>query len=129
MAAKRPLPHVGIFWLVRDRLVTDTTPLSEAPTYADFKIHEPSHIRYWNAAVAAGRVPVTEYEEYPRGRVAFNNKTQRFTFLADRCILRDKGLVARLMQQFGLPPKQTDVGPDSHYRCLKCLEKEEDSCE
>ena len=36
----QPKPRVGIFWLIGQRLIIDTTALSEAGRYGDFKIHE-----------------------------------------------------------------------------------------
>jgi hypothetical protein len=63
----------------------------------------------------------SEYEEFPRGRVMYNTKTQRFTLLADRCILRDKDAVSRIMSELHLPGESTDKGTDAHYRCSACL--------
>ncbi len=60
-------------------------------------------------------------EEFPRGRVMYNTKTRRFTLLADRCILRDKGVVGRVMSELHLPGENTDKGTDAHYRCSSCL--------
>ena len=55
----------------------------------------------------------------------FNKKAGRFTFLADRCILKDKGMVSTIMAAMNLPGKNTDKGTDkgtdSHYRCSACL--------
>jgi len=36
------------------------------------KFHERSHIDYWAELVKRGKVPNTEYEEFPRGRVAYH---------------------------------------------------------
>ena len=62
-----------------------------------------------------------EYEEAPRGRVMYNTKSQRFTLLADKCILKDKRIVSKIMSEMNLPSKNTDKGTDSHYRCFACL--------
>lgn len=118
---QRPEPCVGIFWLVGKRLVTDTTPLSEAGTYGDFIIHEGDHITVWTEMEGRGEVPRgTEYEEHPRGRVNFNTKAQRFTLYADACILRKMTVVRELMSVMH-PPEDTVLSVDSHYRCYYCL--------
>ena len=44
-----------------------------------------------------------EYEEAPRGRVMYSTKTRRFTLLADKCILKDKRTVSRIMSDLHLP--------------------------
>ena len=50
----------------------------------------------------------------------FNAKTQRFTLLADRCILRDKDLVRTIMSELNLP-LNTLAETDVHYQCSHCL--------
>jgi len=42
--------------------------------------------------------------------------------MADRCITRNKRLVARIMSGLHLP-KNTNVETDSHYRCAACMGK------
>ena len=117
----QPEPQVGIFWLVGTRLVIDTTPLSEAGDYGDFKIHEGDHVTVWAGMERRGEVPRdADYEEHPRGRANFNTRTQRFTLYADACILRKKNIVAKLMRLMHLPD-DTALSTDEHYRCFRCL--------
>ncbi len=67
---KLPEPCVGIMWLVRDKLLFDSMPLSEAEVYGDHLTHPRSHIRMWEQFQRLGRAPrESEYEEFPRGRV------------------------------------------------------------
>jgi hypothetical protein len=118
-------PRVGIFWLIGHRLVIDSVPLSEASEYADFKIFEGNHISIWDELEKRGEVPRdTEYEELPRGRANFNIKTQQFYLFLDRCILRKKDVVKKLMRLLHLP-ENTMLSTDVHYRCFRCLAKEQ----
>ncbi len=119
--SQRPAPRVGIFYLVQKKLSIDATPLAEAERFCDFAIHERDHYQYWAQLVSSGVVPVAEYEKYPRGRVAYNEKTGRFTLLADRCILRKKSLVRTILKRMHLPVRGAQVGKDSHYRCFRCF--------
>jgi hypothetical protein len=119
-------PHVGIFWVVSDNVLMDSTPLGEAEPYGDHLTHPRSHIDVWEQWRLGGEVPgESEYEEYPRGRVMFNTKTHRFSLLADRCILKDKRMVREIVSELNLPTKSTDKntdkGTDAHYRCSVCL--------
>ena len=115
-------PHVGIFWVVESRLVIDSTPLSQAEPYGDHLTHARGHVEVWEHYQRAGVVPIDmEYEESPRGRVIYHTKTRRFTFLADPCILKDEGVVRKIMAGMNLPSKNTDKRTDSHYRCSDCL--------
>lgn len=118
---RMPEPHVGIFWVVRGSLLMDSTPLSEAEPHGDHLTHPRSHSDVWEQWRLGGRVPgESEYEEFPRGRVMFNTKTQRFTLLADRCILKNKSVVKKIMSAMNLPSRTTDKGTDEHYRCSAC---------
>ena len=114
-------PSVGIMYVVRGKLLIDSTPLTQAGRYGDFAIHERAHIEYWAELVKKGEVPNSEYEEFPRGRVAYDIKAGKFTLLADRCILRRKNIVGKILSRLQIPLKNTEVGADSDYRCFRCL--------
>ena len=121
---KLPAPRLGIFWLVRDNLLFDSTPLSEAEAYGDHQGHPRSHIKVWAQLQMLGTAPrESEYEEYPRGRVMFHPSAEVYTILADRCILDRKDLIAEIKETLHLP-KGTKRGPDPHYQCFKCVHGE-----
>jgi hypothetical protein len=120
---KPAAPSVGIIYLVGRKLLIDATPLSQAARHRDHFIHERDHIEYWAQLVSTGAVPDDEYEEHPRGRVAYNEKTGKYTLLADRCILGKKSLVAKIVARLNLPPKNRETGTDSHYRCFRYLSR------
>jgi hypothetical protein len=117
-------PHVGIVYVVGRKLWIDATPLGGAGNFGDFAIRERDHHEYWAQLVSSGAAPDAEYEEYPRGRVAYNTKTGKYTLLADRCILGRKSLVRKILSRLHLPPNETEIGTDSHYRCFRCLGRE-----
>ena len=113
--------RVGIFWLLKERLVIHGTPLSEAEPYGEFRNDPRSHEQYWGDLQRDGIVPPgMEYEEPPRGRVIYNTPNQRFTLLADRCILQNARVVGEILRRLRLP-KDTLTQTDSHYRCSRCL--------
>jgi hypothetical protein len=91
--------------------------------FSDSAIHDRDHIHYWAQLVGSEAVPDVEYEEHPRGRVAYNRKTGKYTLLADRCILGRKSLVSQILSRLHLPLKNTETGTDSHYRCHRCLRR------
>jgi len=115
-------PAVGIFWLINGKPLIDSTPLSEAEPYGEHLTHPRGHAAVWERYQRNGVVsPEMEYEEAPRGRVMYNTKSQRFTLLADRCILKDNGIASQIMSEMKLPNEKTDKGKDSHYQCSACL--------
>jgi hypothetical protein len=121
-SVQQPEPHVGIFWLIGQRLIIDTTPLSAAGKYGDFRIHEGDHEAFWGGMERRGEVPRdSDYEEHPRGRVKFDTRTQRFSLYADKCILSRREVVRKIMDAMHLPPDKTTEDRDEHYRCSRCL--------
>jgi hypothetical protein len=119
--AEPTAPRVGIIYLVGEELLIDSTPIAKASRYGDFRIHERGHIDYWAKLVKSGKVPNCEYEEFPRGRVAYHTKSGKFTLLADQCILSQKDVVREILSALHIPPKDIEMGTDSHYRCFRCL--------
>lgn len=119
------MPAVGIFFLVADKLFIDRTPVSKGQTWGDFRIHERGHDVYWEMLRQARAVPQqSEYDDYPRGRVAYDTKTRRYLLFLDRCILKKKSLVNKIMSELNLPKQGTKKDTDSHYRCPQCLRKD-----
>ena len=115
-------PKVAIFWLVKGALIFDATLIDDAERYGDCKNHPRGHIDRWKQMQMAGLVPRdVEYEQFPRGRIVFNMKTETFLLLADRCILKKCSLVKKIIRQFGLPAGKTKCATDPHYRCYRCL--------
>ena len=119
----RPAPHVGIVYFIGAKLFIDSTPVAQAGTYGDCLFHERDHYQYWAQLVGSGDVPDAEYEEHPRGRVSYNEKTGKYTLLADRCILGRKRLVSKILSGMHLPARGTETGTDGHYRCFRCLRR------
>jgi hypothetical protein len=117
------VPRVCIFWLVKRKLIIDSTPVSQAEAYGDHLGHPTSHVDHWSKLQRSGIVPAeTEYEEPPRGRVGYDKREERFWLRADRCILRNKALVRRIMAAMNLP-FNTKIETDPHYRCSACLRR------
>jgi hypothetical protein len=119
----RPSPRVGIVYLVGDNLFIDSMPVAQAGTYGDCLFHERDHYQYWAQLVGSGDVPDAEYEEHPRGRVSYNEKTGKYTLLTDRCILGRESLVRKILSGMDLPVGGTNIDTDSHYRCYRCLRR------
>ena len=113
-------PEVGIFWVVDGKPLAFGDPLAEAEPWGDFKNYKQDHIRLWKFLQRNGVVPRdSEYEDYPRGRVVYNTKTDAFMFFADRCILKDKPMVEHLLAELHLP-STTTTESDPHYKCKQC---------
>jgi hypothetical protein len=83
----------------------------------------PRHCRVFiSRGVRRPRPMDVPYEDCPRGRVNPFDATGRFTLLADKCIIKSKPLVRKIMAALGLP-KDAEVVRDLHYRCAACMGK------
>jgi hypothetical protein len=114
-------PEVGIFWVVDGKAVILGEPLSEAESWGEFKNYSQGHDREWSRFLQRnGIVPRdSEYDDYPRGRVVYNTITGSFNLFADKCILKDKSMVQKVLAELHLP-SQTTTESDPHYKCQKC---------
>ena len=113
--------RLGIFWLVDGKLLIESAPLSECEQYGDHLNYPGSHVHVWEQSLRIGKAPAaSEYEEFPRGRVIHDMKTKQFSLLADKCILKHRGIIAAIKKELRLP-KQISLGTDPHYRCFHCL--------
>jgi hypothetical protein len=114
-------PKVGIFWFFNRMLILDATPVSQGEAYGDHVGHAASHIDYW-AELQRKRLlpPEVEYEEHPRGRIGYDKREERFWLRADRCILKKKTVLHRIMKAMNLP-SDTKIETDPHYCCSVCL--------
>jgi hypothetical protein len=115
-------PHVDIFWLFENKLIIDSTPLSSAALYGDCCTQDGGHIDVWAALQDHGAVPLlVEYEVSLRGRIVYDKRHERFVLYADRCILKRKRAIKKIMAAMNLPSEKTDTMTDAHYRCSGCL--------
>lgn len=120
-------PRVGIIYFVDAILHIESSPVTAGGAYGRFVIHDADHFQYWAQLVAAGRVSDAEYDEHPRGRVAYDTRSKEFSLLADKCILKDTSLVSKVLSSLNLAKEQVRVQPDLHYRCFKCLRQEDEA--
>jgi hypothetical protein len=114
-------PEVGIVFFVANKLLIDRTPVLQSEIYGDFRIHYRGHDAYWETLKETGAVPQdSEYVDYPRGRVAYDMRTGKYLVFLDRCILKKKSIVNKIMSELNLPTNLTKVDSDIHYRCPRC---------
>jgi hypothetical protein len=52
-----PEAQVGIFWVIEDNVLLDTTPLSAAEDYLDMKVYSGEHKKLWDALQRLRKVP------------------------------------------------------------------------
>jgi len=112
---------VGILFVVNDRVLVESSQLSEAELGAEFADHRRGHEAFWSDLQHEGRVPRDqEYVEFPRGRSVFNRLTGHHVLYLDRCIIKRPDLVREIKRRLQLPAR-VEISRDSHYRCPVCF--------
>jgi hypothetical protein len=127
-------PSVGLFWFVlaasKPTLLHHRCTADMAEIYGDFLTCPHGHYEIWETWRAGhGNLPegvgtviaMTEYEEWPRGRIVFNRTTKRHVLYADRRILR-AGLQPEILTAFAILSSQVDIRTDEHYLSARDLE-------
>lgn len=105
---------IGIWWKVRDEVVSFPADPGAVQPLDGVKDALLDHIRVWpRVAERFPHLRHVEYDEIPRGRVI--QKGDQFVLLIGPAELKDKRLLARIMQAFGLPKGRTQVLVDEHY--------------
>ncbi len=114
---------VGIFFVVNDHVLVESSQLSEAELGSEFADHRRSHEVFWAELQNSGRVPRDqEYFEFPRGRSVYNNLTGQHVLYMDRCIIKRPALVREIRRGLQLPSR-VEILTDPHYRCPVCLSR------
>lgn len=116
---------VGIIFLVgRDRLLIESSQISEAETCAGFVNHRRGHDEFWAELQMHNLVPRDEeYISIPRGRVIFSVQEDKYSLLLDRCILKKPKIVQEIRERMNLPSRRLLISTDGHYRCAYCMGK------
>jgi hypothetical protein len=118
-------PRVGIFWMLpKGKFLFDSTPLRNALPHGGYLTHPRGHIDYWQLLQQKGAIEWgMEYEEFPRGRICYSPKEEKFFLYSDRCILARPSAIRKIVAIMRLPRDAFETSIDSHYRCSKCLLK------
>ena len=118
---KAKVPRVGLFFVVNGKPWVEGIPWAENLSVAGFRTYGAGYPEYWQRLQELGAVPQEmAYDEAARGRVDYEDASDKFALFADRCIIRNKRLVSAIMNKLNLP-RGTRVLADDHYRCPKCL--------
>ena len=103
------------------KLLIDPTPLGQAGSYGDFAIHERDHISYWAELVKdveGSQQRVRAISSAGEWRITRRRASSRFS-PTDASWAEEP--YQQIVSRLHLPPKDTETGTDSHYRCFRCL--------
>jgi len=123
MKSQRKKEYVGIFWI---DLMSKTGPqiyairisLKDADRYGKFNIYPRSHYEEWYKIQKMNhRWKGMEYEDIPRGRVAYDRECKKFLVLLGRKFKEEKAVLDRIILEFALSRNQIIWDfDDEHYQ-------------
>jgi hypothetical protein len=117
------MAKVGLFFYVNNKLLTDLVDVGQAEFYGDCKIGESSHYQVWDDDYF--KIYQKPYDYYPRGRVVYKYKENKFIVYADKCI-EEKGIMD-IIKTFEIEDENIKIDrTDNHYVCRRC---NKDYCE
>jgi hypothetical protein len=111
-----PMPEVGIFWLIDNKLVADSIPWRQADFYGGFYSGKNDHAALWTTLQRLlPQWKGVEYTDYPRGRVLFDAMEEVFLVYSSQAIVNSPGVRAMIVAEFKLPLAATKFEADYHY--------------
>jgi len=110
------MPEVGLFWLIDNKLVTDSIPWRQADLHGGFYGGKNGHATFWATLQRLQpRWKGKEYTDFPRGRLLFDSKEEVFLVYSSRGIVNSPDLRKMILAEFNLPLAATKFVADYHY--------------
>ena len=86
---KNDVPHVGIFWILPDRLLAFGVPYTAGEKYGDFINTPDGHYETWGQLRKTLKKLPEDYTSYPRGRIVYRINDQKFLVYMNRKHIKD----------------------------------------
>lgn len=116
-------PLVGIYFYVDNEVIIDSVPVKSGEQNGDIAIEHGEHYSFWETLVPSTlperQLKARSYDAYPRGRVVYFLKTDKFRLYHDKCI-RQNAEIDMIVGKFGLRNTEFDLAHDEHYQCSRC---------
>jgi len=117
-------PRIGIFWLyLKDGEIkifySEPITLDFGQDYGSFIVAPREHYNTWESLKQHGIVPKnSNYEDLPRGRIAYNKDTDQYVVFHGNYIKSDPSIKPVIKIGFNLK-SNTKWTPDLHYHKFK----------
>ncbi len=122
MAKTQSYGKIGIYFFVGKEILIEAVPLSQGEKTEIAIDHKGSHYDYWenldSKTPAEKKFKSSSYDAFPRGRVLFRLKENKFIIFRDRCI--KEAQISIIKEKFGLNDSKCIIEYDAHYKCSRC---------
>ena len=112
---------IGIYFKVENDILVETVSVEAGEPYGE-AIQYGGHYEFWEKLrprdLPERQFKAHAYDYYPRGRVVYFPKCNKYRLYSDRCLsAEDISMVVRMFELEGQP---LEVAGDEHYRCARC---------
>lgn len=114
-------PEVGPFYFIDGVVYSSGEPVRDLePSLIGTVDSDETHYDYWKFYQSVFGSRNLDYDYYPRGRVVYDSKSDKYYLYADPCIRKDQNSLNKIIDEFNLPSGKVVVRDDDHYRCHNC---------
>ena len=107
--------QVGIFWILPKKLLAFGVPYTAGEKYGDFINIPDGHYENWEQLRKASGTLPEDYTSYPRGRIVYRIKDQKFLVYLNKKHIKDIKIKKRIIKEFRLPADRVEFKHDRHY--------------
>ena len=105
--------YIGLFFVVEKSLLLHTCAFAEAEKGGDFLNYPESHDDCWQREYY--HIYDVDYDYFPRGRIIYNHKTNKYTIYHDKCAVAAAESLHECYTN-----TNCELVNDEHYQCYTC---------
>lgn len=116
-------PEVGPFYVIDNVVFVDTEEVRDLEVGpGGFKDSDNTHYDYWSVLRRLyPELRNVDYDYYPRGRVVYSSKEDKYYVYLDKCLKNMKNINS-ILSELKLPTRKVEISDDEHYQCHNCNE-------
>ena len=104
--------EIGPFFLIHHHIKGLHIDIEKGIRSDIFINHKKSHFEYFDE-LSHGRGE--DYAHFPRGRVIYNIKEDKYLIYADKVILKENSLIKEIKIMYNLENEHVEILADEHY--------------
>ena len=106
---------VSLFFVVNGKFLIHSCKKENGEKYGDFINYPQSHMEVWDKYYY--KKYHVDFDYFPRGRVVYNIKEDKYYIYHDRCIKDLSSIIGKESTE------QLEIREDFHYQCHTCNKK------
>ena len=110
------MPEVGSWWFIKGKLVFDSLPWRDTPTYNGWHEGKNDYFGFFKTLKRfMPELKNSDYIDFPRGRVLYNEQSQEFVCYASNSSVTSSAIKRAVIRKFRLPSARTKLSRMLRY--------------